>query len=792
MSRFLVAVTLVIGLGSTTAMAAGSGGRLPSKGLSLYVEFEGVDNQADAWKATAAHAILHQTPAGTMMTDLTRQVIDHLLTLAPGAKLTGADVVGLHDPLWHQGFSIGIYDEGDGASSAVLVLNGFGGGEPRARFERLLGLAIDSRNGGKVREPLRLRGRDLHPVKADPKLKPLANGGPSWWLEGDDIITVMGPTVAEPFFSTEPVEKKKAAPTHEDRISAVLDTIEGKQPSALTHPGRAAALAEGRAIAGFAANGLFFLEPAKPGGLSLGGLASLASSRFKPIALPSARYLSPDSLKRLEAPADPLWMLEPLPMFEAGPAARFRKPDLPWYLALDPQRMFELPKPPDPPQPVPSIPSPEAPPAPVIAPTIPHYVATAPAPLPAPALLVAAPEIIEPKPEIDPIKALGLDHVGRVVGRWGFQGKALLTVVRVEAPSPRTGLLGLLDQPGFRKDRLPPIPRDAGAVIVGSFDLDKSLDNVLPALKTLGLDKALMTVDRAFRDATGQRLREDFLKHLGPTWCASIKNVKREKQTGLAWPVVLVSVDDTEAFGKVLDAMAARLNTCFDEALRDPQFPDDLPVLRLERLPAPEHGYRLISPARLVPFLSAGREPTVLLGKSFLILGRDQAQAREALAAESGTADRWSPSLEVVKGLDCLPESLTSLNIGNPGDSIWPELIAGLPSIVQTLARATEVDAEKGPPASKFLAVLGVPRRGGFRARIAPANVPEAEAIRALLFSSVLATLVDAGGVRVIAREAVPFSCLHVHYSLKSTTAWKTGKGLDVSRKLSLDYGFGD
>ena len=54
---------------------------------------------------------------------------------------------------------------------------------------------------------------------------------------------------------------------------------------------------------------------------------------------------------------------------------------------------------------------------------------------------------------------MGLGQVKRVIGRWGFRGKALLTDVRFEAPGPWKGMVGVLDTAGFRKDRVPPIPR---------------------------------------------------------------------------------------------------------------------------------------------------------------------------------------------------------------------------------------------------------------------------------------------------------------------------------------------
>jgi hypothetical protein len=57
----------------------------------------------------------------------------------------------------------------------------------------------------------------------------------------------------------------------EARVAAVLDTNEGKQLDASTHPGLVAARAEGRDLAGFDANGLFFAESTNRSGKSVIG-----------------------------------------------------------------------------------------------------------------------------------------------------------------------------------------------------------------------------------------------------------------------------------------------------------------------------------------------------------------------------------------------------------------------------------------------------------------------------------------------------------------------------------------
>lgn len=73
---------------------------------------------------------------------------------------------------------------------------------------------------------------------------------------------------------------------------------------------------------------------------------------------------------------------------------------------------------------------------------------------------------------------LGVDQFERVIGRWGFRGRAMLTSVRFVLPAPRRGLVAGLEPPGFRTDRLPIIPLDARSFVLGSFSPGKTLDRI--------------------------------------------------------------------------------------------------------------------------------------------------------------------------------------------------------------------------------------------------------------------------------------------------------------------------
>ncbi len=74
------------------------------------------------------------------------------------------------------------------------------------------------------------------------------------------------------------------------------------------------------------------------------------------------------------------------------------------------------------------------------------------------------------------LAGFGLDGLERIELRWGFQDDALVTRLRMVAPSPRTGLASLLDQPGFSVNTLPPLPPNLTHLSVLSMDLEKAYD----------------------------------------------------------------------------------------------------------------------------------------------------------------------------------------------------------------------------------------------------------------------------------------------------------------------------
>ena len=74
---------------------------------------------------------------------------------------------------------------------------------------------------------------------------------------------------------------------------------------------------------------------------------------------------------------------------------------------------------------------------------------------------------------------------GRIDGGDSIED-ALLGMLRIVAPAPRTGALALLDQPSFGIGSLPPIPANVSGLTVISINLAKSYDLIDSLIKLVG------------------------------------------------------------------------------------------------------------------------------------------------------------------------------------------------------------------------------------------------------------------------------------------------------------------
>ena len=111
---------------------------VPRKDLLAYLEFDGLDAHADAWRASAAYKLLNDTKLGSVLEDLALQGIELIQeTTPPEQRVTGAEVVGLLKHIARNGFAVGVSRKGPEHVRFVAVLRH----GDRPEFKRLLEIA---------------------------------------------------------------------------------------------------------------------------------------------------------------------------------------------------------------------------------------------------------------------------------------------------------------------------------------------------------------------------------------------------------------------------------------------------------------------------------------------------------------------------------------------------------------------------------------------------------------------------------------------------------------------------
>ena len=375
------------------------------------------------------------------------------------------------------------------------------------------------------------------------------------------------------------------------------------------------------------------------------------------------------------------------------------------------------------------------------------------------------------------IAALGLNETKGMIVRFGFQGEAFLTDLRIEAPSPRKGINAWFDQPSFRKNQLPPLPPGVSTFAVGSLDLDKTHQSLLELGSALdpSVRGDLSHVAEIVHEYTHVRVREDLLRLLGPTLCVYRAPVRpgdhtsKDKSDPTAY-VFLAGLNDAVAFGKVLDRLVALVDEDLAPEQADlGQKPGDRKSSScfLEKLPAPQTGYRMTSSVAAHLGLAAGVQPTIMMGKSFVAVAATPDLAREALASEGREDQRWKPTGMLVQAFEGLPGDLTFLAVADHRDSHVPRWIAGLPSLTQLLVNLSqEEDLDNASPWS-LLDIFCLPSPGRFHVKFDRRRIPEPDDLRPFLFPSVLAATVDERGYRFISRGAFPLALLMNEASIK-------------------------
>ena len=345
---------------------------------------------------------------------------------------------------------------------------------------------------------------------------------------------------------------------------------------------------------------------------------------------------------------------------------------------------------------------------------------------------------------------LGLDGVKRIELQWGFQDEALMTQVRVVAPSPRRGLLAFFDQPTFDLRSLPPIPAGRPAFAIWSIDLAKTYDQFVAMVKATdpGGGQGVEAFENAFRNQFGLDPRNDLLKHLGPK-LAIYSQASTLPLAGDPMAAVVAAysgltltfqVQDQAALGKNLDVLVKGINQVLGQ--RPPGGGADAPQIRKKDGPRTE--YVLEFPPGMLPEGPLSMlSPTIALDKEQLIISGTSAGAEKALALVAGPAEnRWSATGAFARVAERIPHNLMMLVITDPRETM-PAIMESLPAIAEAL--------------NTQMAQAGGGRNGpAFNLRIDAEKLPKADQLRPLLFPASTSLTVDAQGIHILQREPVP------------------------------------
>ena len=339
------------------------------------------------------------------------------------------------------------------------------------------------------------------------------------------------------------------------------------------------------------------------------------------------------------------------------------------------------------------------------------------------------PQNVEMPPQL---KQTGLSGIRNLDLRWGPEDQRLKSVLRIQAPAPRTGLLALMDQPTFSLDTIPPMPEGVKEFSAFSVDLQKTYDAIknLASLAPGGQGtQAFASLEEMVQTELKRDLRNDILGQIGPRivyFAASEKPTGIGAVAGALNPlagfqlpqfVIVAEIKDSKKFIVTLNQTMSYVNEKLKESGEDDSKKPSGGQNNAKPRPAQ---FRMLSPQPLTYMLSlpsnlsavVTAKPTILLGKKHLFIGATPDLARAAAALEEKTEGLWTPdAAETQSVLDGLPESLLMVQVSDPAD-VLPQDLVSLPDTLQSFI-GSMVAASRPPAPSMNGNQPGFPGPGG-------------------------------------------------------------------------------
>ena len=147
---------------------------------------------------------------------------------------------------------------------------------------------------------------------------------------------------------------------------------------------------------------------------------------------------------------------------------------------------------------------------------------------------------------------LGLNGLKRIIATSGFDGKDWGTMLFVDAPEPRTGLLKMANGKPIGEQVLSLVPKGATMAGVGQADFSTLLPTIRETLRDVQ-PQAADQVDemlKALADQSGVDIEKDLIGSLGPDWAYFVDPMAGGQ--GLAGLTIVNRLKDPERFEKSL------------------------------------------------------------------------------------------------------------------------------------------------------------------------------------------------------------------------------------------------
>ncbi|MEW4527402.1 DUF1559 domain-containing protein [Maioricimonas sp. JC845] len=324
------------------------------------------------------------------------------------------------------------------------------------------------------------------------------------------------------------------------------------------------------------------------------------------------------------------------------------------------------------------------------------------------------------------LETLGLGQVGPLVYQSGYDGPALRSVMSLQAPAPRTGLLALWDRQPISLEDLPPLPVGNPGFYARNIDwteMYSAMYSMMQEVATLGPPEAAEQLDVMYEQipaALGIDLEEDLFDPLGDVMC-----VYGDASQGIfgMGAVVALSVDDAPKLRRTVSNLMLRLASSGGPRI----------VVRA----VSKHGRELM----VLQFGDVPFAPSIVVDDDWLVIGLTSQAVESFLLRKDGVLPRWEVTDEYRQGFEAMPAQFSAVTVTDPRETVTA-LLGFAPMMTTFMQLGMNQMARRGRPGP------GMP----FLAD----EIPPTELVVAPLFPNVAVCSVDDDGIRWHSRTSIP------------------------------------